>query len=84
MSRKKLGRPSVYVGAVKRHIQSLIRKYGLTGARHRLNAKARTTLAKQRSLTLVPKPLGISMPTLGNMAKEAKIKLHRGRPSKAA
>ena len=81
MSRKRLGRPSVYVGAVKRHIQALIRKYGLTGARNRLNAKARTALAKQRSLTLVPKPLGISMPTLSGFAREAKITLHRGRPA---
>ncbi len=75
------GRPSVYVGARKRHIQSLIRKHGLTGARDRLNADNRSSLAKERSTKLVPKPLGISMPTLGKLAKEANIELHRGRPA---
>lgn len=77
----KLGRPSVYVGNVKRHIQTLIRKHGLTGARARLNASSRSKLAKDRSLKLVPSPLGISMPTLGKLAEEAAIVLHRGRPA---
>ena len=78
------GRPPVYTGNVKRHIVGLIRKHGLTGARCRLNASPKSKLAKDRSLKLVPKPLGISMPTLGKLAEAANITLYRGRPSVAA
>ena len=79
MARKR-GRPSVYIGPVKRHIVSLIRRYGLTGAMKRLNARAKTVLSRDRNTNLIPKPLGISLPTLGGYAKEANITLYRGRP----
>ena len=85
-----LGRPPKYKGNVKKHIVVLIRKHGLTGARRILNAKASARnkvereLAKQRNAKLVPAPLGISMPTLGGFASEAKVKVTMGRPRKAA
>jgi len=41
-------------------------------------------LATKRSSNIVPEPLGISMPTLLKLAKDAKVKLKRGRPRIAA
>ena len=41
-------------------------------------------LATKRSSRIVPEPLGISMPTLLKLAKDAKVKLKRGRPRIAA
>lgn len=91
MSAKKslrLGRPAVYTGNVKRHIVSLVKKHGATGARAILNAKGRgkanVALIAQRSASLVPDAIGISMPTLLKFAKEGKVVLHRGRPKVAA
>ena len=77
------GRPPKYVGNVKKHIVSLVKQHGATGARAILNAAVRTKLGKQRNVKLVPKPLGISMPTLLGLAKAAGVKLHRGRPKAA-
>jgi len=82
------GRPAVYTGNVKSHIVSLIRHHGLTGARAILNASGRSKdaleLVAQRNVELVPKALGISMPTLGKLASAAGIELFRGRPKLAA
>jgi hypothetical protein len=75
------GRPPVYTGKVKRHIVTLIRHYGLTGARTILNAERSDTRRTLRNLNVVPKALGISMPTLGKFAQEAGIALERGRPA---
>jgi hypothetical protein len=85
-----LGRPPKYKGNIKKHIESLIRKHGLTGTRRILNAKVSSRnknereLAQMRNLELVPAPLGISMPTLGGFAREAGIEVQMGRPRKAA
>ena len=72
------GRPPVYKGNQLRHIVSLIRKHGLTGAKRVLNDEA--DAPAERNTNLVPEPLGISMPTLGKFAKEAGIVLTKGRP----
>jgi hypothetical protein len=81
---KKIGRPAVYTGNLKRHIVALIRQHNANGAMRILRADAKDPLARHRNLKLVPNPLSISMPTLLGFAKEANVKLHVGRPSKKA
>ena len=80
----KRGRPVVYKGNVRKHIVGLVRQHNASGAQAILNAGPRTALAQERNLTLVPKALGISLPTILKFAKAAGVELHRGRPSKAA
>jgi len=64
---------------------SLIAAHGATGAMDVLNAPKRNKAARARNHKLVPaKGLGISMPTLLKLAKDAKVTLKRGRPSIAA
>lgn len=65
VAKKGPGRPAVFTGNVKKHIVTLIRKHGLTGAR--------AELKKEK--------VSISMPTLGKFAAEAGIELRRGRPA---
>lgn len=78
------GRPPKYTGNLKRHIVGLIRQHNASNAMAILNASPRSALAKQRNKSLVPQPLGISMPTLLGYAKQAKVALKVGRPAKAA
>ena len=61
------GRPPVYKGNDKKHILSLIRKHGLTGAQRVLAEEKRR----------VP-----TLPMLVQWAKDASIKVKRGRPAK--
>lgn len=78
MAKKKAGRgrPAIFVGELKKGIIAIIKEHGLTGARQVI-AKG-TTLANGKGIKMK-----ISMPTLGKLAK-GKVKLHRGRPAKAA
>lgn len=86
----KAGRPPKYTGHLKRHIAKLIREYNASGAKSILNADVNSPLtevrlnAQKRNLTLIPEPLGISQPTLTNIARWAGIELRRGRPAKVA
>lgn len=87
----KRGRPAVYTGAVESYIVGLLKKHNnATKVRNILNApkpkKGRQGSAEfqERDLKIVPKPLGISPPTIGKLAKRHKIKLPKGRPAKAA
>ena len=79
------GRPPKYVGKQLTEIKRLIRQYGRKGAQAILNANTRSKagkeLVEQRNTDVVPKPLGISLPTLGSIAKGAGIQLQKGRPS---
>ena len=61
--KQKRGRPVVYFGNVKKHIVSVIRKYGLSGAVKVLKKEGKDTP---------------SLRTLGKFAKEAGIVLQRG------
>ncbi len=74
------GRPAVYVGPVRKHIVKLIRLHNASGARRILNARGNSKLAKERDLTIVPKPLGISMPTLLKIGQQAEVSHPVGRP----
>ena len=56
---------------------------GPAGLREEAAADEREAATK-RSSHIVPEPLGISMPTLLKLAKDAKVTLKRGRPSIAA
>ena len=80
-TKKGRGRPAVYVGAVRREIVRLVRAHGATGARKHLAARAGRG---DRNVKIIAKPLNISMPTLLKFAGAAGVKLHRGRPAKAA
>ena len=75
----KRGRPKVYKGNVVKHIASLVKRYGASGARAILNADAGTDAAAKRSAVTVPNALGISLPTILGIAKDAGVKLERGR-----
>ena len=72
------GRPPVYVGPVKEKIVALIREHGLTGTRALLADEGCQIKAGQKKVKI-----DISMPTLGKLAKKARIKLYRGRPAVA-
>jgi len=76
------GRPPVYSKRVRRHIATLIRRHGLTGAMRRLNALAEDKLSTERNINIVPEPLGISMPTLGKIKREFGLTVKQGRPKK--
>ena len=78
---RKPGRPAVFTGKVKKHIVSLVRRYGLTGARKRLAAENSTELSNDRNKKVVPNPLKISMPTLAKFAAEDEVEVPQGRPS---
>ena len=73
------GRPPVYTGAVEKAIVKVIRCEGLTGARDFL-----ATTGVQVTPGKAKQKFDISLPTLGKLAKKAKIKLFRGRPKIAA
>lgn len=79
------GRPPVYKPKHVRHIQSLIRKHGLTHTQRILQAGPGTVLAKNRNdviLVDVLKPLKkISMPTLQKFRQAADIEVAQGRPT---
>jgi hypothetical protein len=73
------GRPAEFVGTKKKAIVRVIREMGLTKGREFLaTTGVQVTPGKPKEL------VSISMPTLGKLAKEAKIKLFRGRPKLAA
>lgn len=84
MAKRGRGRPAVYKGNVLKHIVALVKEHNASHAREILNASPRTKLAKQRNLTLVPKALGISLPTLNKYARKAGVAHSQGRPAKAA
>jgi len=80
------GRPAVYTGAKARAIVACIRKQGgLTQARLFL---ANTGVSYQPKVggETVTEKIDISLPTLAklNNASKNPVKLHRGRPAKAA
>ncbi len=74
------GRPKVYSPAQERYFAKLMRKNTATHVRKVLNAKSNSKLAQERDLTIVPKPLNISMPTLLKIASEHNVELAVGRP----
>jgi hypothetical protein len=76
----KPGRPPLYFGEVKAHIADLIKQHNASHARLILNARPDSNRGKLRNLKLIPRPLGISMPTLLTIAESAGVKLQRGRP----
>lgn len=76
------GRPPVYSKKVRRHIATLIRRHGLTGAMKRLNAGESDPLGKERNDNIVPEPLGISMPTLSKIKREYGLVVKQGRPKR--
>lgn len=78
------GRPAVYVGAVVTHIVSLVKRHNATNARAILNAGPRNAIRALRNLELVPKALGISMPTILKFVHAKGVELPLGRPAKAA
>ena len=79
------GRPVVYKGKkFLRHVATLVKNHGATGARAILNAEAGSDLAGKRSVKMVPQPLGISLPTLLKIAKKEGVVLKRGRRAVAA
>ncbi len=88
----KRGAPRTYTGKLETYIVSLLRKHhNATKVRLILNAPSPRKGGKpsvefaERNLTLVPKALGITPPTIGVIAKRHKIVLPKGRPvSKAA
>jgi hypothetical protein len=77
------GRPPVYSKRVRRHVATLIRRHGLTGAMQRLNADDGDPLSNERNRNIVPEPLGISMPTLGKVKREFGLVVKQGRPKKS-
>lgn len=76
----KRGRPAVYTGKkFLGHVATLVKNHGASQAREILNAEPGSDLAAQRSASLVPVGLGISLPTVLKIAKSAGVKLKRGR-----
>lgn len=73
------GRPARFEGAELKEVVNLITSHGLTDTRAILAANGRSKLSKQRDLKVFPKPVSVSMPTLGTIASEAGIQLFRGR-----
>ena len=72
------GRPKVYTGTKAKAIVRVIRDFGLTKGREFLaEVGVQVTPGKPREV------VSISLPTLGKLAKEAGIKLQRGRPKAA-
>lgn len=82
-ARKGAGRPARFEGVELRAVVTLIKHHGLTDSRAILAADGRSKLSKLRDLTVFPKPVSVSMPTLGTIASEAGIELHRGRKAAA-
>lgn len=76
------GRPAVYTGALEKYITDTLKKVkSLTYTRIFFNAKTGTKAAAGRNATLVPKALGISIPTLRKFAEKAGLEFPKGRPS---
>lgn len=73
------GRPPKYFGNVAKHIAGLARRHGQLGAQEILNAPAGSELGAKRNLKLVPKALGISLPTIAKLASRAGVKFELGR-----
>lgn len=79
------GRPAVYTGALEKYITDTLKKTkSLTYTRIFFNAKTGTKAAEGRNVTLVPKALGISIPTLRKFAERANLEFPKGRPSFAS
>lgn len=77
------GRPAIYTGNLGIAVKACIRKNGLTVARQVIANEGITVRTQPGKPSKTVKML-ISMPTLGKLAKEANIKLYRGRPEKVA
>ena len=80
------GRPALFSKnkSQKGHVVSLIKRFGLTGARNVLNAAEGSELVQYRSAKLFPEATAISLPTLAKIADEASVERVRGRrPQKA-
>ena len=93
MSEKKLGRPVEYdlnhKDPEKRkrnlYILALLTLHTASMTRRILNAPKRNSIARNRNHKLIPaKGLNVSLPTLHNMAKAAKVNRKQGRPTKIA
>jgi len=84
------GRPMVYTGVIRQTIMTLLSSNGATNTRKILNSrngivgvtKAERADAILRTDLGIPKPVGISMPTLLKIAGDEGIALRRGRPLK--
>jgi hypothetical protein len=75
------GRPVVYAGELEQYVVDLLKKTNnATIVRRILNAVKGRKYYDQRDLQIVPKPLGISPPTIGKIAKKHGIVLPKGRP----
>lgn len=82
----KRGRPPLYFGVRKEAIVSLLKDHGASRTMEILNTKTTKKSSKETLALAALRPasikeaLTISLPTLLGMAKEAGIKLQRGRP----
>ena len=75
MSKQKRGRgrPPKFNGNQSRHIASLVKEYGLTGAKNVLESDERNT-------NLFPESLTVTLPTIRKCANDNGVgKLQRGR-----
>lgn len=75
MAKRGRGRPVVFTPAKARKLVSLVRKHGLSGTIEFLK-----TNPVQFKKDGAAETVTISMPTLGKLAKNAGLKLERGRP----
>jgi hypothetical protein len=80
-AREGAGRPKLFSKGQERHIASLIRKNGSTHTAEILAARGK--LAAERDATLFPKAVKVSLPTLGRIAADHGVELHRGRRAAA-
>lgn len=74
-----MGRPQMFNGRQRRHVATLVRKHGLTGALKVLSASPGTAEAKERSDALFPEPVSPTLPTLSRYAAEYGVEVKRGR-----
>lgn len=79
-----MARPARFVGKQLKHVQSLIKQYGLKGTLNILAAPLKAfgkphKLGSLRDATIFPNPESVSMPTLGGIAEDMGLDLKRGR-----
>ena len=76
-SKRGRGRPKKFNGTQSRHIASLVKQHGLTGAKNVLESGDRNT-------NLFPNPVTVTLPTIRSIANAAGIgELQRGRRAAA-
>ncbi len=72
------GRPTVFKGYLAAKIVNVVKEHGLSGGREYL-----ATVGVQTKPFGPVKPVSISLPTLGKLAKAGGVELQRGRPKAA-